>query len=110
MESAEEKGAREVQEYLRKKIEEGNEPIAPPERPQDRKRFEEGVGKELALMLARGFLSLAGGALGFLMVYGVVLLVFRHAFGVELPNPFKWLGWPIETHWPVIAAPGKSPI
>jgi len=92
MDSAEEKGAREVQEYLRKKIEEGNEPIVPPERPLVRSRFEEGVGKELALMLLRGLLGLVGTAFGFLIVYGVVLLVFRHAFGVELPNPFKWLG------------------
>jgi sterol desaturase/sphingolipid hydroxylase (fatty acid hydroxylase superfamily) len=24
------------------------------------------------------------------VMYGVVLLIFRHAFGVELPNPFNW--------------------
>jgi hypothetical protein len=29
-------------------------------------------------------LSIAGG----LVLYGIVLLIFRHAFGVELPNPF----------------------
>jgi hypothetical protein len=32
------------------------------------------------------------GATALLVAYGVVLIVFRHAFGVDLPNPFSWLG------------------
>jgi hypothetical protein len=27
-----------------------------------------------------------------LLFYGVVVLIFGHAFGVKLPNPFTWLG------------------
>jgi hypothetical protein len=33
---------------------------------------------------------LAVGTLFLLAAYGVVLLIFRHAFGVELPDPFDW--------------------
>jgi len=25
-----------------------------------------------------------------LLAYGVVVIIFRYAFGVELPNPFHW--------------------
>jgi hypothetical protein len=35
--------------------------------------------------------TLAVGAFSLLVAYGFVLLIFRHAFGVELPNPFDWL-------------------
>lgn len=30
-----------------------------------------------------------------LLLYGIAALVFRAAFGIELPNPFDWLppGW-----------------
>ena len=33
-------------------------------------------------------------ALWLLIAYGVVIMIFRHAFGIELPNPFELL--PIE--------------
>ena len=35
--------------------------------------------------------SLAGLGVALSVMYGVVLLIFRHAFGVEIPNPFNWL-------------------
>jgi len=41
--------------------------------------------------LVAGVLQLAGIALGLSLLYGAVLLIFRHAFGVELPNPWFWL-------------------
>ena len=34
-------------------------------------------------------LVIAGAVL--LTVYGVVVIVFRSAYGVELPNPFDWI-------------------
>ena len=36
-----------------------------------------------------GLLRLAGGVFVLLLLYGVAVLIFRHAFGVELPNPFS---------------------
>lgn len=35
-------------------------------------------------------LSLAGIVLFLSLAYGVIVLIFRNAFGVELPNPFGW--------------------
>jgi len=35
---------------------------------------------------------LAGIGFFLLLLYGVVILIFRYAYGVELPNPFTWLG------------------
>jgi hypothetical protein len=35
-------------------------------------------------------LQLAGVVLALSLMYGIVLLIFRHAFGVELPNPYWW--------------------
>ena len=34
------------------------------------------------------FAALMVGAFGLLLLYGVVVIIFRLAFGVELPNPF----------------------
>jgi hypothetical protein len=33
-------------------------------------------------------LYLAGGVLSIFLIYGVVVIIFRYAFGVELWNPF----------------------
>ena len=51
--------------------------------------------------LEKFFVSLITGTMGLMLValwlliaYGVVLMLFRHAFGIELPNPFELL--PIE--------------
>jgi len=39
-----------------------------------------------------GFLYIAAIWLfGALLFYGVVVIIFRYAFGVELPNPMHWL-------------------
>jgi hypothetical protein len=40
--------------------------------------------------LAWATLGIAMGSAMLLFCYGIVVLVFRHAFGVELPNPFNW--------------------
>lgn len=31
-----------------------------------------------------------------LIVYGIAIIVFRQAYGVDLPNPIRWL----SNHWP----------
>jgi hypothetical protein len=31
-----------------------------------------------------------------LLVYGIAIIVFRQAYGIELPNPIRWL----VNHWP----------
>jgi hypothetical protein len=51
---------------------------------------DEGLGL-LLLRAAFGLVGLAFSALMILIGYGVVLLIFRHAFGLELPNPIEWL-------------------
>lgn len=40
--------------------------------------------------LTATLVSLAGIALVLSLAYGVIVLIFRNAFGVELPNPFNW--------------------
>jgi sterol desaturase/sphingolipid hydroxylase (fatty acid hydroxylase superfamily) len=59
--------------------------------PREPSAFEELVGAVFGGLVA-GLIGL--GVFGFLMslLYGVVILIFRHAYGVELPNPFTWLG------------------
>lgn len=58
----------------------------------------EGGAAEIFAILLAGILTLVAAVIAltvgttFLLVgYGVLVLVFRHAFGVELPNPFDWL-------------------
>ena len=53
--------------------------------------YEELLGALFGGLFA-GVISLAIGGFFLLVAYGVVLLIFRNAFGVELPNPFDWLG------------------
>jgi hypothetical protein len=55
-------------------------------------------GDDLAAGCAMGMVALVGYALGavfmglwLLVLYGIVVLIMRHAFGIELPNPFDWL-------------------
>ena len=38
-----------------------------------------------------GLIALPFGIAVILFWYGLAMLVFRYAFGVELPNPFDWL-------------------
>ena len=48
-----------------------------------------GIGCFMGLALLFGLLAQAAvGILFLLIMYGVVVLIFRHAFGVELWNPF----------------------
>jgi hypothetical protein len=35
-------------------------------------------------------LGCLGFLIGALLLYGVAVIIFRNAFGVELPNPFFW--------------------
>jgi len=41
------------------------------------------------------FFVLIGVPIALLIGYGVIILLFRYAFGIELPNPFDWL----PTEW-----------
>jgi hypothetical protein len=42
--------------------------------------------------LVAAVFTLAAFGIGALLFYGVVILIFRHAYSVELPNPFTWFG------------------
>ncbi len=50
----------------------------------------EAIGALMAFTLAAVM-----ALISLLIAYGVIMLIFRHAFGVELPNPFDWL----PTEW-----------
>jgi hypothetical protein len=65
----------------------------PPSPPELRKlgQFEELAGAVFGGLFS-GLFSIALIGFFLLIFYGVVVLIFRHAFGVELPNPFTWLG------------------
>lgn len=58
---------------------------------------------EELIALAFSVIALAIGLLfsGFvlLLLYGIAVLIFRNAFGVELPNPADWLptDWRLKT-------------
>jgi hypothetical protein len=39
-------------------------------------------------------------AISLLVIYGITMLVFRFAFGVELPNPIDWLPESWREHIP----------
>lgn len=41
-----------------------------------------------AVWLLVGVAYIATGLFCTALLYGVVVLIFRHAFGVDLPNPF----------------------
>jgi sterol desaturase/sphingolipid hydroxylase (fatty acid hydroxylase superfamily) len=53
--------------------------------------FEELVVSIFGVVVA-GTAALAAFVFLVLMFYGVAILIFRHAYGVELPNPFTWVG------------------
>jgi predicted lipid-binding transport protein (Tim44 family) len=40
--------------------------------------------------LMAGLFSIAVFGIALTVMYGVILLIFRQAFGIELPNPFNW--------------------
>ncbi len=74
-----------------------NNPFSPDYRPPDPKAkpADSGVVGNVISVLFLGLLflafQLAAGVIMLSLMYGVVLLVFRHAFGVELPNPYNWI-------------------
>jgi hypothetical protein len=41
--------------------------------------------------LFAALVGVAYAALWLLIAYGVIMLIFRHAFGIDLPNPFELL-------------------
>jgi hypothetical protein len=55
----------------------------------------------LFLLLSMGIIQLAFAAFFFLLLYGVVIIIFRYAFGVELPNPFSYVppDWRQRAPW-----------
>ncbi len=57
-------------------------------------RSDEGSTEDFFVSLIAGMMGLLLTALWLLIAYGVVIMIFRHAFGIELPNPFELL--PIE--------------
>jgi hypothetical protein len=47
------------------------------------------MGKGITLFIGLIlYLTVAGAFL--LFFYGLVVIVFRNAFGIELPDPFRW--------------------
>ena len=52
--------------------------------------------------LLGALIALPIGAAVVLFWYGLAILVFRHAFGIELPNPFDWLPPKWQKHIPHI--------
>lgn len=57
-------------------------------------RSDGGSTEDFFVSLIAGMMGLLLTALWLLIAYGVVIMIFRHAFGIELPNPFELL--PIE--------------
>jgi hypothetical protein len=45
--------------------------------------------RNLAILAVFGIARFIGAMVGLLVVYGLLILLFRYAFGVELPNPFN---------------------
>ena len=50
-----------------------------------------GSREELFATLIAGMIGLLLAALWLLIAYGAVIVIFRYAFGIELPNPFEFL-------------------
>jgi hypothetical protein len=53
------------------------------------KRREESLAKPRAILGLFGLLQAIGGLFGLCLAYGVVVIIFRYAFHVELWNPFR---------------------
>jgi hypothetical protein len=47
------------------------------------------VGRAIAFLGFFGLMQMAGGLLMLTMMYGIVVIIFRYAFHVELWNPFR---------------------
>jgi len=57
--------------------------VALEEKPQDVK-----FGRSLVFLGIAGLFQMAAGAFVLCLMYGVVVIIFRYAFHVELWNPF----------------------
>lgn len=78
------------------RYDERNNPLSPnyqppaPKPPREPGLIENAI-TGLFVGLAWMLFSIAGIGLALSLLYGVIVLIFRNAFGVELPNPFNWL-------------------
>ena len=54
------------------------------DKPEDAK-----LGRSLVFLGISGLLQMAVGAFVLCLMYGVVVIIFRYAFHVELWNPFR---------------------
>jgi hypothetical protein len=55
----------------------------------DVEKREDNLAKPIAILLMLWLLQAAGGLFGLMLAYGVVVIIFRYAFHVELWNPFR---------------------
>lgn len=49
---------------------------------------EPSIARPLIVLGLLGLVQLVGGLFMLTLLYGIVVIIFRHAFGVELWNPF----------------------
>ena len=54
----------------------------------DVEKREESLAKPIAFLAVAGLFQMATGLFGLCLAYGVVVIIFRYAFHVELWNPF----------------------
>ena len=54
----------------------------------DVEKREESLAKPLAILGLIGLLQAIGGLFALTLLYGVIIIIFRYAFHVELWNPF----------------------
>ena len=55
----------------------------------DLEKQEESLVKPLAILALGGLFQAVAGAFMLCLVYGVLVIIFRYAFHVELWNPFR---------------------
>lgn len=55
----------------------------------DVEKREESLAKPIVFLAVAGIFQMAAGLLGLCLAYGVVVIIFRYAFHVELWNPFR---------------------
>jgi hypothetical protein len=55
----------------------------------DVEKREESLAKPLPILGLFGLLQAIGGLFALTLMYGVVVIIFRYAFHVELWNPFR---------------------
>ena len=55
----------------------------------DVEKREESLAKPIAFLAVAGLFQMAAGLFALTLMYSVVVIIFRYAFGVELWNPFR---------------------